>query len=109
MLTIMSMNGYGACYEKGIPQIQQVVRTGSIGIKRHRKIKTDAILTCLSTVNTSEIEDWGKKLSDNAAASTIFERLLEEAHLVKMPGRSVGLKEVVKEQKVIKSKTESLK
>ncbi len=59
------------------------------------------------------IEDWGKILSDNAAASAILDRLLEEAHLVKIPGRSYRLKEVVKEQKenkkVGKSKTESLK
>ncbi len=45
------------------------------------------------------IEDWGKILSDNAAASAILDRLLEDAHLVKIPGRSYRLKEVVKEQK----------
>lgn len=45
------------------------------------------------------IEDWGKILSDNAAASAILDRLLEEAHLIKIPGRSYRLKEIVKEQK----------
>ncbi len=59
------------------------------------------------------IEDWGKILSDNAAASAILDRLLEEAHLVKIPGRSYRLKQVVKEQKegknTGKSNTKSLK
>jgi len=58
------------------------------------------------------IEDWGKILSDNAAASAILDRLLEDAHLIKIPGRSYRLKEVVKEQKenkkVDKSKTKSV-
>lgn len=45
------------------------------------------------------IEDWGKILSDNATASAILDRLLEEAHLIKIPGRSYRLKEIVKEQK----------
>lgn len=59
------------------------------------------------------IEDWGKILSDNAAASAILDRLLEDAHLIKIPGRSYRLKEVVKEQKenkkIGKSKIKSLK
>lgn len=59
------------------------------------------------------IEDWGKILSDNAAASAILDRLLEDAHLITIPGRSYRLKEVVKEQKenkkVDKVEKESLK
>jgi len=45
------------------------------------------------------IEDWGKILSDNAAASAILDRLLENAHLIKLPGRSYRLKTITKEQK----------
>ena len=45
------------------------------------------------------IEDWGKILADNAATSAILDRLLEEAHVVKIPGRSYRLKTIVKEQK----------
>jgi DNA replication protein DnaC len=44
------------------------------------------------------IEDWGKILADNAAASAILDRLLEKAHMIKVPGRSYRLKTVVKEQ-----------
>lgn len=45
------------------------------------------------------IEDWGKILADNAATSAILDRLLEEAHVIKIPGRSYRLKTIVKEQK----------
>lgn len=44
------------------------------------------------------IEDWGKILADNAAASAILDRLLEKAHMIKVPGRSYRLKSGVKEQ-----------
>jgi DNA replication protein DnaC len=38
------------------------------------------------------IEDWGKILNDNAAASAILDRLLERVHLIKIMGRSYRLK-----------------
>jgi len=55
---------------------------------RHRK----------STLITSNrpIEDWGKLLGDNAAASAILDRLLHRGHLLKFEGKSYRLKEASK-------------
>ena len=38
------------------------------------------------------VEDWGKLLNDNAAASAILDRFLERIHAVKIGGRSYRLK-----------------
>lgn len=55
---------------------------------RHRK----------STMITSNrpIDDWGKLLNDNAAASAILDRLLHRGHLLKFEGKSYRLKEASK-------------
>lgn len=50
------------------------------------------------------IEDWGKILGDHAATSAILDRFLDNAHIIKINGRSYRLKkikdnEVDKEQK----------
>jgi len=39
------------------------------------------------------LDDWGKLLGDNAAASAILDRLLHRGHLLKFEGRSYRLKE----------------
>ncbi|WP_408998161.1 IS21-like element helper ATPase IstB [Syntrophus buswellii] len=51
-----------------------------------------------STMITSNrpIEDWGKLLGDNAAASAILDRLLHCGHLLKFEGKSYRLKEASK-------------
>jgi len=48
-----------------------------------------------STVITSNrpLEDWGKLLRDNAASSSIVDRLLHRGHLLQFEGRSYRLKE----------------
>lgn len=63
---------------------------------RHRK----------STLITSNrpIEDWGKLLDDNAAASAILDRLLHRGHLLKFEGKSYRLKEASKRLAVEKKK-----
>jgi DNA replication protein DnaC len=38
------------------------------------------------------IEDWGKILGDNAAASAILDRFLENVHIIKITGKSYRLK-----------------
>lgn len=38
------------------------------------------------------IEDWGKILGDNAAASAILDRFLESVHIIKITGKSYRLK-----------------
>lgn len=55
---------------------------------RHRK-------SSLITSNRP-IDDWGKLLGDNAAASAILDRLLHRGHLLKFEGKSYRLKEASK-------------
>ena len=52
------------------------------------------------------IEDWGKIFGDNATASAILDRFLENVHLLKITGKSYRLKNLKsKEQKMVESKT----
>lgn len=59
------------------------------------------------------IEDWGKILGDTATTSAILDRLLEEAHFIKIAGKSYRLKTTVKNKTNEKSigikNTKSLK
>jgi len=50
------------------------------------------------------IEDWGKIFGDNATASAILDRFLENVHLLKITGKSYRLKNLrSKEQKMVES------
>jgi len=50
------------------------------------------------------IEDWGRIFGDNATASAILDRFLENVHLLKITGKSYRLKNLKpKEQKMIDS------
>jgi len=50
------------------------------------------------------IEDWGKIFGDNATASAILDRFLENVHFIKITGKSYRLKNIkVKEQKIVDS------
>lgn len=50
------------------------------------------------------IEDWGKIFGDNATASAILDRFLENVHLLKITGKSYRLKNLKsKEQKIVES------
>ena len=65
-----------------------------------------------STLITSNrvIDDWGKILSDQTAASAILDRLLHRGHLAQFEGKSWRLKEAAERaagQKKLDSKTES--
>lgn len=52
------------------------------------------------------IEDWGKIFGDNATASAILDRFLENVHLLKITGKSYRLKNLKsKEEKMVDSKT----
>lgn len=52
------------------------------------------------------IEDWGKVFGDNATASAILDRFLENVNLIKIKGRSYRLRNINKnQQKNIDSKT----
>lgn len=51
------------------------------------------------------LEDWGMIFGDNATASAILDRFLEQVHLLKINGRSYRLKNhEPKEQKMVESK-----
>lgn len=50
------------------------------------------------------IEDWGKIFGDNATASAILDRFLENVHFIKITGKSYRLKNIkTKEQKNVDS------
>ena len=54
------------------------------------------------------IEDWGKIFGDNATASAILDRFLENVNLLKIVGKSYRLKNIkAKEQKSIDSKNKN--
>lgn len=54
------------------------------------------------------IEDWGKIFGDNATASAILDRFLENVHFLKINGKSYRLKNLNnKEQKMVDSKTKN--
>jgi len=54
----------------------------------HRRYQTKS--TIIAT--NRPIEDWGKILGDNAAASAILDRFLESVHIIKITGKSYRLK-----------------
>lgn len=54
------------------------------------------------------LEDWGKIFGDNATASAILDRFLENVHFIKITGKSYRLKNInAKEQKMVDSKEKS--
>jgi len=65
----------------------------------HRRYHQSA---CLIATNRP-IEDWGKLLGDTAATSAILDRLLEDAHLLKIAGRSYRLRTIAKKEEDHKS------
>jgi DNA replication protein DnaC len=68
----------------------------------HRRYQRNA--TIIAT--NRPIEDWGKIFGDNATASAILDRFLENVHLLKISGKSYRLKNLkAKEEKMVASKT----
>lgn len=66
--------------------------------RRYQKASTIIATNC-------PIEDWGKIFGDNATASAILDRFLENIHFLKITGKSYRLKNLkVKEQKIVDSK-----
>jgi DNA replication protein DnaC len=54
------------------------------------------------------IEDWGKIFGDNATASAILDRFLENVHFIKITGKSYRLKNLnTKEQKIVDSQSKN--
>jgi hypothetical protein len=67
-------------------------------LERYRQRKSSLI------TSNRPIEDWGKLLGDNAAASAILDRLLHRGHLLKFEGKSYRLKEASKRLALEKKK-----
>ena len=86
-----------------------------LGMKNLNQDATEIILEIIhrryqksSTIIATNrpIEDWGKIFGDNATASAILDRFLENVHLLKITGKSYRLKNLkTKEQKMVDSKT----
>lgn len=54
----------------------------------HRRYQNKSIIIATNR----PLEDWGKILGDNAAASAILDRFLESIHIIKITGKSYRLK-----------------
>jgi len=54
----------------------------------HRRYQNKSIIIATNR----PLEDWGKILGDNAAASAILDRFLESVHIIKITGKSYRLK-----------------
>ena len=67
-------------------------------LERYRQRKSSLI------TSNRPIEDWGKLLGDNAAASAILDRLLHRGHLLKFEGKSYRLREASKRLALEKKK-----
>ncbi|MFC1592183.1 ATP-binding protein [Thermodesulfobacteriota bacterium] len=67
-------------------------------LERYRRRKSTLI------TSNRPIEEWGKLLNDNAAASAILDRLLHRGHLLKFEGKSYRLKEASKRLALSKKK-----
>jgi DNA replication protein DnaC len=84
-----------------------------LGMKNLNSLANEIILEIIhrryhrnSTVIATNrpIEDWGKIFGDNATASAILDRFLENVHLLKITGKSYRLKNLkAKEQKMVDS------
>lgn len=57
----------------------------------HRRYQNKSIVIATNR----PIEDWGKILGDNAAASAILDRFLESVHIIKITGKSYRLKNAI--------------
>lgn len=57
----------------------------------HRRYQNKSIIIATNR----PIEDWGKILGDNAAASAILDRFLESVHIIKITGKSYRLKNAI--------------
>lgn len=67
-------------------------------LERYRRRKSTMI------TSNRPIEDWGRLLDDNAAASAILDRLLHRGNLLKFEGKSYRLKEASKRLALTKKK-----
>ena len=75
-----------------------------LGMKNLNQTANEMLLEATIIATNRPIEDWGKIFGDNATASAILDRFLENVHFIKITGKSYRLKNMkVKEQKIVDS------
>jgi DNA replication protein DnaC len=89
-----------------VHRAESVILLGPPGVgKTHLAISLGIGATVIAT--NRPIEDWGKILGDNAAASAILDRLMEHMHLVSISGRSYRLKSIVNNDSDVKKELDN--
>jgi DNA replication protein DnaC len=73
--------------ELGMKNLNQVANEILLEIIHRRYLKASTIIA-----TNRPIEDWGKIFGDNATASAILDRFLENVHFIKITGKSYRLK-----------------
>lgn len=87
--------------ELGMKKLSPVANEIILEVIHRRYQRTSTIIA-----TNRPIEDWGKIFGDNATASAILDRFLENVHLIKITGRSYRLKNHgLKNKKMVESKT----
>jgi DNA replication protein DnaC len=85
--------------ELGMKNLNQTANEMLLEIIHRRYQRASTIIA-----TNRPIEDWGKIFGDNATASAILDRFLENVHFIKITGKSYRLKNIkVKEQKIVDS------
>ena len=89
--------------ELGMKNLNQVANEMLLEIIHRRYQRASTIIA-----TNRPIEDWGKIFGDNATASAILDRFLENIHFIKITGKSYRLKNITaKEEKMIDSKNKN--
>jgi len=85
--------------ELGMKNLHQAANEMLLEIIHRRYQRASTIIA-----TNRPIEDWGKIFGDNATASAILDRFLENIHFIKITGKSYRLKNInTKEEKMIDS------
>lgn len=89
--------------ELGMKNLSQHATEIFLEVIHRRYLKRSTIIA-----TNRPIEDWGKIIGDNATASAILDRFLENVHFIKITGRSYRMKNLSsKNQKTIESKNKN--
>jgi len=85
--------------ELGMKNLSQQATEIFLEVIHRRYMKRSTIIA-----TNRPIEDWGKIIGDNATASAILDRFLENVHFIKITGKSYRMKNLTaKNQKTIES------
>ena len=89
--------------ELGMKNLSQQATEIFLEVIHRRYLKRSTIIA-----TNRPIEDWGKIIGDNATASAILDRFLENVHFIKITGRSYRMKNLSsKNQKTVESKNKN--